>query len=134
MKTCVFIIVLWGLSLCLGGCQQSSVRGDLSADDAPERISAFVDVSNHADDDELAELIHALLDDDPAVRLFAIQSLHANSGQTLGYQFYAPTDERNAAASRWRDWLEAGRPTTPANVQQVQAPSPSLRDRAIPHD
>jgi len=138
MQTGVHILGLMVLVLLGTACQQAPIDGDLAAKDAPERIPALVEAAGNASDAELAELIHALLDDDAAVRLFAIQSLHERTGETLGYRYYAPAHERSAAAGRWRDWLENDRATPSNGPQQARAdnntPPESSTNRPATHD
>ena len=90
-------------------------------------MPAIVDAAERDDDQTLAELVHALSDRDPAVRLFAIQSLERRTGQTLGYRYYGPEDERRLASLRWGAWLhERGiepvreAPETPADEDDTE--------------
>jgi len=88
-----------------GGCTQDPVEADLRGTDASSRIPALVKAGGTDEPKTVADLVHALLDEDPAVRLFAIQSLNKRFGQTLGYRYYASVDERQAGVDRWRQWL-----------------------------
>jgi len=51
--------------------------------------------------------------EDDAARLAAIASLRAMTGETLGYDFAAPRDERLEAAARWRRWARENRLVEP---------------------
>ncbi len=90
------------------GCapKQSAVRADLRATDTAGRVPALFDAADQQDPQTLAELVHALMDEDPAVRLFAIQALQERTGQTLGYHYYDPAEPRRAATQRWHLWLD----------------------------
>ena len=53
----------------------------------------------------LPQLVKELDSDDPAVRLYANHALEQLTGQAFGYQYFAGEDQREAAAGRWRQWL-----------------------------
>lgn len=97
------------------GClpsEQAPTRADLQATNTPAKVPAIVQAAEDSDEAVLPELIHALSDKDPAVRLFAIQSLEARTGQTLGFRYYEAHDKRQAAADRWHTWLKDQQATT----------------------
>jgi hypothetical protein len=63
------------------------------------------------------QLVLDLGNDDPAVRLYAINGLDRLTGQRLGYEYYASEEQRQAAIARWQQWLaqqeqSGGHPTT----------------------
>lgn len=105
------LVSLHVLLLCLlfmAGClpsEQDPAKGDLRANDTPARVPAIVDAADTDDDTKLAELVHALSDKDPAIRLFAIRSLHERTGQMLDYRYYEAPDKRQPAIDRWHAWL-----------------------------
>ena len=113
-------LLLLGLPALIGclPSEQHPTQADLHATDTPARVPAIV---NAAEDDEkatLRELVHALTDKDPAVRLFAIQSLEQRTGQTLDYRYYESAEKRQAATDRWHAWIEEDSSTklaTPGN-------------------
>lgn len=101
---------LCSLLLCLvvlTGCSpnQTPARADLRATDTAGRVPALVDAAGQNDDRTLAELVHALSDEDAAVRLFAIQALNQRTGQTLGYRYYDSAERRRDATAQWYAWL-----------------------------
>lgn len=105
-----------GCVVVCGGClpTQSPTRADLSATDTGSRVPAIVEAGRGdepIDADTVSELIRALGDGDPAVRLFAIQSLQQRFGQTLDYRYYASPTDRDEAIGRWRVWQNANVPT-----------------------
>ena len=105
----VALLLPIGLVMLLPGClpsQQAPSKADLRATDTPGRVPALVDAADEDDERTLAELVRALSDEDPAVRLFAIQALSRRTGQTLGYRYYESADHRQAAAERWHRWLD----------------------------
>lgn len=104
---CVNILLL--SLLALTGClpsEQDPAKADLHAPDTLARVPAIVDAADTDDAATLAELVHALSDKDPAIRLFAIRSLKEQTGQTLDYRYYEAADKRQDAIDRWHDWLE----------------------------
>jgi len=108
MRVSLAHLLLLG-TLPLAGClpsQQHPAKANLRAADTPSRVPAIVDAAE-TDDPPLAELVHALSDDDPAVRLFAIQSLQRRTGQTLDYRYYESDEKRQPAINRWHVWLKA---------------------------
>ncbi len=99
-----------GLCVWGGGCSQAKVAGDAGAQDAPGRIPALVrqaDPGRAGGQGGLDELIRALDDEDPAVRLFAVQALRERSGESFGYRYYDSRAARRPAVRAWRDWAEA---------------------------
>lgn len=92
-------------------------RGNFRAPDTTGRVPAIVDAADRQDEATLNELIHVLMDEDPAVRLFAIQSLIQRTGQDFGYRYYEAEDQRRAALTRWYDWLHARGEGPPATTE-----------------
>lgn len=108
MRLAIGQLLLVNLMLLAAGClpsQQDPAAADFRANDTPSRVPAIVGAADSDAPEELAELVRALADKDPAVRLFAIQSLRQRTGQTLGYRYYEPSDKRQAAVDRWHAWL-----------------------------
>ena len=109
MRLLFYKTLLLGPALLItAGClpsQQAPANADFRAPDAASRVPALVGAADQDDADTLAELVHALSDDDAAVRLFAIQSLQSRTGESFGYRYYDAGDKRQAAANRWHDWL-----------------------------
>lgn len=100
-----WIVPLLGLWL-VAGCSQPKIAGDGRAVDAPDRIPALVRQTERPGNEGLAELVRALDDDDPAVRLFAAQALRERTGQDFGYRYFDSARQRRPAVRRWRDWLD----------------------------
>lgn len=108
----------------VAGCAQSKIAGDGRAADAPDRIPALVrqaDPGNAPGTEGLSVLIHALDDDDPAVRLFAVQALRERTGRSFGYRYYDSADQRRGAVRRWRDWADPQDGGTPAPTPDTAA-------------
>lgn len=110
MRFAIGPLLLIHLLLLTAGCTptQTPAKADFRATDTVNKVPALVDAANEDDQATLSELIHALSDDDAAVRLFAIHSLKERTGQTHGYRYYDKADQRQAAITRWHDWLADG--------------------------
>ena len=94
---------LGALSLC-AGC---TPHYDLKDPDPASKIPAMKREAQRGDKRDLALLVNDLESDDPAVRLYAIQTLEHLTGSRLGYDYYADDASREQAVARWRDWLAA---------------------------
>lgn len=112
---CLPLCVCIGGCLALAGCQQHDRVGFDDIDPAA-RIQSIQDAAATDDRSAIPDLIRSLDSDDPAERMLAIRTLEQMTGQTLGYQHWAPRAERSAAAQRWADWYASGgasRPPSP---------------------
>jgi len=128
------LVLSAALPMVIGvGCspRQTPAKADFRAVDTGGRVPAIVEAARQDDAETADELVHALTDDDPAVRLFAIQSLNRRYGQTLGYRYYASQDRRAAAVARWQDWLERER-RREAEPGDADAPADGSTDSAPP--
>lgn len=122
--------------LLLAGCtpQQAPARADFRSG-TTGKVPAIVGAADQDDADTLFELVHALSDKDPAVRLFAIQSLETRTGQTLGYRYYESTAKRRDAVTRWRDWLmQAFAPPPPENSPENPPAADQPPSHAAPNE
>jgi len=107
MRLVIEQLLLINLLLLAAGCSptQTPAKADFRATDTVSKVPAIVNASESDDDASLPQLIHALSDKDPAVRLFAIQSLQERTGQTMDYRYYESPEKRQAATDRWHNWL-----------------------------
>src|ERR1051325_8773704 len=98
--------VLLGAGVSVVGCaapRDPPVVGHPS----PEiNIAAMRRAARDRDLSAAKSLVHELESDDPAVRFYAINALQRLTGLRMGYEFFAPQEERAAAVGRWREWLE----------------------------
>ena len=90
---------------------------------APERIPAIVAQATAGEQTDYAALVHALDDDDPAVRLYASRALAEATGETFDYRYYHDTAARRPAVERWQRWLDE-RQTAAAEVTPAGDASP----------
>ncbi len=104
------------LALCglMVGCGTTSVYQQIRAEDPSQRIEAIVRAGNQKDTQALVHLVERLSDVEPAVRLAAAVALEKITGRTMGYEYYAPVEQRDRAIERWREYLRQrrGEPTS----------------------
>jgi len=103
LGSCVYLVG----GLALAGCQEHD-RTDFDDVDPAARIQAIQDAAASNDRSAIPDLIRSLDSDDPAERMLAIRALEQMTGQTLGYEHWAPRADRAAAAQRWADWYAGG--------------------------
>lgn len=70
------------------------------------RIGAIRNTAATQSRKDIPRLVENLANDDPAVRLAAIEALRRITGTTLGYSASAIRSERNAGIERWKAWLK----------------------------
>ena len=76
------------------------------ADEPAQRITAAFQASQGQERPLTAALVGLLDDDSLAVRYYAIGALSRQTGTTMGYHYAAPHEAREAAAARWRRYVE----------------------------
>ncbi len=120
------LIGLLGVGLgAVVSCAPDGTRRQLYAPSAFDRSRAAIQSAEARDADAIPLLVNQLEDHDAAVRLFAIQALQRISGETLGFEYYAPPDRRATAVARWRAVLREGR------FHQVVQTAPGLSDGLV---
>lgn len=99
---------LVAILVCLLACGCSGRTGPrgLASEDSAEKIPAIKLAGERKDKQALPGLVKELSNDDPAVRLYAIEALKRITGQTLGYRFYDDDEARKPAVQRWKNWLK----------------------------
>jgi hypothetical protein len=93
-----------GLALALAaGCGHGprAVTDEDPADKIPA-IEQAVGQHNHR---VLPQLVKDLQNDDPAVRMYAIEGLRRLTNLDFGYRYYEDAEQRQAALQRWQKWL-----------------------------
>jgi hypothetical protein len=103
-----WIVLILGLGLTGPvGCAPSPREGGFDSPHPDGKLYAMQDAVQRRDDssDTLRRIIEQLDCDDAAVRLVAIESLRALTGQTLGYDVRDPVYIRREAVGRWVDWV-----------------------------
>ena len=89
----------------LSGCNPPAAQGPDSPLTA-ERIRSIARSGSGSEDRarRVRQLIEQLDSPDSAVRWVAIERLHEETGQTLGYRYDDPSPRRDRAIERWIDW------------------------------
>lgn len=123
VRASLLIVAVVGLGGSLSGCLVApSRRSDLSARYPLDRARAVVAAAERHDADAIHALVNLLEDDDPGVRMYASLALERMCGETFGYRYYAPPEERAEALRRWRDALRNGEVVT-LRAGSAQTPS-----------
>jgi hypothetical protein len=73
--------------------------------DPSVKIPAFKKAVREKDRAAVRQLVADLDNDDPAVRLYAIDALRRMTGETFGYHYYQSDEQRGPAVEQWRRWL-----------------------------
>jgi HEAT repeats len=100
------------LALTLGaqtGCSAPPSAGGFDSPDPAAKLYAIRRAGKERNRAAIPDLVQQLQSDDPAVRMFAIAALEKITGQRLGYNPYAPPDERDGAVEKWVQAVREGR-------------------------
>jgi hypothetical protein len=107
------------------------VLGQLKAEEALERLMELTEDDNKLVRYEAARavleiglwdtvpfLLQGLDDDDPRVRFLCFEALNRNTGESHGYDYEAPSEERSEAVGRWQAWWRSqeGAPALEGNL------------------
>lgn len=104
-------LILLSLGLLIGGCVHPRAPLTVTDNDPSIKILAIKKAVREKDLRVAPQLIQDLENDDPAIRLYAINGLEQLTGQRFGYETYAPDAQRHTAVQKWRQWLtESGNP------------------------
>lgn len=90
-----------------GGCTAPRPPLVVTHPDPSIKIPAFKKAVRKIDRRAVRTLVADLDNDDPAVRLYAIDALRRLTGATLGYRYYDGEEERRPSVGRWQQWLAA---------------------------
>jgi HEAT repeat protein len=82
-------------------CAPPASQGDFDSPNPAARLYAIQRAGEQRDASSIPRLVESLNSDDPAVRMFAVQSLERITGERLGYNPYASLADRDAAVERW---------------------------------
>ncbi|MFH1748093.1 MAG: hypothetical protein ABIG44_13740 [Planctomycetota bacterium] len=106
------------------GCQSTSSRhARLQSLNPLDQVAASVQLAEAGDATAVHRLVTLLESQDGTVRMYAILALQRLCGQTHGYVYYQPLDNRTKAVQRWREALRAGRVTvTPPASSATRSP------------
>jgi len=81
----------------------------VSDPDPADKIPAIETAVDRHDERAVPQLVKDLDNDDPAVRLYAIEGLHKLTGQDFGYRYFDDDDQRKPAVAEWNRWLASQR-------------------------
>ncbi len=105
----LFSVACLALVLAACGCSTSQARlRALESPDPAQRARAAVAAGQARDTSAAHHLVGLLEDPDSGVRFCAIGALKRIYGDDLGYRYFDPRAEREAAVERWRDALRRG--------------------------
>lgn len=109
-------LALWLICAC-GSCAApaTDLYSRLQDQDPGVRSAAVVEAGNRKDPNAATYLVDRLGDSETEVRFFAALALEKITGQTMGYRYYEPSDRREEAIGRWREWLKARSTSQPAS-------------------
>lgn len=94
-------LVLSGLS-----CTAPQPRPNIKDPETAIKIAGIRQAAARKDRSALPDLVAELNNDDPAVRLFAIQTLEKFAGERFGYEYYYDEELRKPSLARWQQWLK----------------------------
>jgi hypothetical protein len=108
--------------LTISGCAPVPVGFDAPSE--LRRMDAVVEAAQT--DDRSPETIRSIIEQldsfDPAMRMISIRTLERFTGQTLGYDYAAPSWERGLAVDRWVKWYtQTYSPDTAATQAGIDA-------------
>ena len=98
-------VLLGLLSVLISGCVEPLSSGnameDLNDEYATVRVAAIKKVAENNMTEAIPRLVSLLLNDDGAVRFYAIEALRQLTGKDHGYRYSADEASRAAAVERW---------------------------------
>jgi len=97
------LLPLCVLTLIASGCSQP-VQVGFASPDPQGRTIALARAADSPDDASVPAMINLLNSSDSAQRMLAIRGLERRTGETLGYEHFAPEADRLAAQARWAEW------------------------------
>jgi hypothetical protein len=132
---CAYPLRLMGAALAAAigaglavGCGGSPPAKTLHNPDPSGKIPAIKDAVRRGDRRAAAQLIKDLESDDPAVRFYASEGLRRLTGETFGYRYFDPDEERQVAVERWQGWMAAqtnpGAQPVPTSTASTPSPLP----------
>jgi HEAT repeat protein len=105
------------------GCQPPRAsEGGFDSPDPASKLYAIHRAGQQRDASAIPHLIEQLNNDDPAVRMYAIEALERITGSRLGYSPYASLMDRNEAVLRWAEAYKAGQIKPLKSTTEAAAP------------
>lgn len=105
------------LALVLGGlsCTAPQPAPNIKDPESAVKIAGIRQAADRKDRSVLPDLVAALDNDDPAVRLFAIETLEKFAGERFGYEYYYDEEVRKPSMARWQEWLKQQKDVPPSS-------------------
>jgi len=91
-------------ALFVAGCGYHGPRTVADPDPAV-KIPAIKQAVRGGNRAVIPQLVKDLGSDDPAVRFYASDALHAFTGNTFGYRYFDDEAQRKPAIEQWQKWL-----------------------------
>ena len=106
------ILMAGFVSLTACDSPPSADEGGFHSPNPASKLYAIHQAGDQKDRNAIPDLVERLHDDDPAVRLFAIEALERITNERFGYNPYASADARQAAVLRWEQAVRKGKFST----------------------
>src|SRR5947208_1581260 len=87
-------------------CTAPQPAPNIADPEASIKIAGIRRAADRKDRSALPALVAELNNDDPAVRLFAIEALERFAGERFGYEYYLDEEGRKPFIARWQEWLK----------------------------
>ena len=97
------------LAISLSSCAPRASEGDFYSDNPASKLYAIHRAGSARDPKAVKPLVDLLNDDDPAVRMEAINALERITGQRMGYNPYGSVVQRRPAIERWAAEANSGK-------------------------
>ena len=103
--------LLLAIVCCLpGGCAAPRAsEGGFDSPDPASKLYAIHDAGEKQETTAVPRLVEQLDNDDPVVRMMAVQALRRITGTRFGYNPYAPIERLREAIRRWTEAVRTGR-------------------------
>jgi hypothetical protein len=99
-------------ALLMSGCAPATLEERLASSDPKVRVGAAYELEKVPGGDSDVRLIHLLMDEDAAVRLFSSIALKKRHDRGFGFLAEGPLADRAAAVRKWIAWCEETLPAT----------------------
>ncbi len=99
------------VAVVLAGCAAAppSRLGGFDSDNPASKLYAIVRAGQAADRSKVVNLVEQLENDDPLVRMMAINALERITGTRMGFNPYAPLPDRLTATQAWAQAVNEGK-------------------------
>ena len=127
-----FVVLGLALAGCTGGEGGRSLHLRLQDPDPEVRMKAMAEAAGAKDPQAVPYIVTDLSNDDGDVRLFASLALEKITGQTMGYEYFQPREQREKAVTLWKQWLAGGRKASATQTSQPATHGASSSSVVLP--